>query len=114
MFRLLSALFLLSTSTIALAQSITLNVDVPPPIVTELELQQELAGSSATSVGGTGGSAYVTEELLPDGSFYRIKITPKSAPTYYFGRAAGDGHMESREDDLTPDVQVPRWQFFDW
>ena len=54
------------------------------------------------------------EEYRLNGVLYMIKITPKGGKPYYLVDADGDGELESRRNELDPDVMVPSWMLFRW
>jgi len=56
----------------------------------------------------------VIEEYRSNGRLYMIKITPKKGPPYYLIDADGDGDMETRRNDLTPNLLIPTWVLFSW
>lgn len=56
----------------------------------------------------------VIEEYRLNGSLYMIKITPTSGVPYYLVDADGDGELESRRNELDPDVMIPAWMIFRW
>ncbi|MCF6218800.1 MAG: DUF2782 domain-containing protein [Gammaproteobacteria bacterium] len=56
----------------------------------------------------------LVEEYRLNGSLYMIKITPKVGHPYYLIDADGDGELESRRNELDPDVMIPAWMIFRW
>lgn len=76
--------------------------DIPP--------QQELEPKVTIHEDGRG----VVEEYRLNGSLYMVKITPKSGVPYYLVDADGDGELESRRNELDPDVMIPSWMLLRW
>ncbi len=56
----------------------------------------------------------MVEEYRMNGALYMIKVTPKVGPVYYLVDADGDGELESRRNELDPDVMIPSWMIFRW
>jgi len=56
----------------------------------------------------------IIEEYRSHGRLYMIKITPKKGPPYYLIDADGDGDMETRRNDLSPNLMIPSWVLFSW
>ncbi len=56
----------------------------------------------------------VIEEYRLNGNLYMIKITPSMGVPYYLLDSDGDGVLETRRNDLDPDVLIPRWTIFEW
>ena len=54
------------------------------------------------------------EEFRSHGRLYMIKITPKKGIPYYLIDADGDGDMETRKNDLSPNLMIPSWVLFSW
>jgi len=54
------------------------------------------------------------EEYRSHGRLYMIKITPKKGPSYFLIDADGDGDMETRRNDLSPNLLIPSWVLFSW
>ena len=54
------------------------------------------------------------EEYRSHGRLYMIKITPKKGRPYYLVDADGDGDMETRKNDLSPNLMIPSWVLFSW
>ncbi|MDH3326925.1 MAG: DUF2782 domain-containing protein [Gammaproteobacteria bacterium] len=53
-------------------------------------------------------------EYRSNGRLYMIKVTPKKGPPYYLVDADGDGNMETRRNDLSPNLLIPSWVLFSW
>ncbi len=56
----------------------------------------------------------LVEEYRLNGALYMLKITPKHGLPYYLVDADGDGELESRRNELDPDVMIPSWMIFRW
>jgi len=56
----------------------------------------------------------VIEEYRLNGALYMIKITPEIGKPYFLVDADGDGELESRRNELDPDVMIPSWMIFRW
>jgi hypothetical protein len=54
------------------------------------------------------------EEYRLNGELFMIKIIPKMGYPYYLVDVDGDGRLETRRNDLDPDILVPRWTIFSW
>lgn len=52
------------------------------------------------------------EEYRRAGSLYMIKVVPARGFPYYLVDSDGDGQLDTRRNDLDPDVVVPRWTLF--
>jgi len=64
-----------------------------------------------TIVDGTEGRI---EEYRMSGRLYMIKITPKKGREYYLVDSDGDGHMDSRRNELAPNLLIPSWVLIRW
>lgn len=54
------------------------------------------------------------EEYRVNGRLYMVKVIPRKGPPYYLIDSDGDGHLDTRRDELGPDVEVPRWVIIRW
>ncbi len=54
------------------------------------------------------------EEYRINGRVYMIKVTPKKGPPYYLVDSDGDGELESRKNELAPNLLIPSWVLFRW
>lgn len=52
------------------------------------------------------------EEYRRGGILYMIKVVPARGFPYYLVDSDGDGQLDTRRNDLDPDVIVPRWTLF--
>jgi len=78
--------------------------------------ESELTGDDVTiSPGQQKKSAEHTiiEEFEAGGVRY-IKVTPKKGPSYYLIDSDGDGDMDTRRNELAPNLMIPSWTIFSW
>ena len=54
------------------------------------------------------------EEYRINGQLYMIKVTPSKGPPYFIVDSDGDGVLDTRRNDLAPDILVPQWILFRW
>ncbi|MGD8644810.1 MAG: DUF2782 domain-containing protein [Chromatiales bacterium] len=54
------------------------------------------------------------EEYRVNGQLYMVRVVPQNAPPYYLVDADGDGELESRRDELSPNFAPPSWVLFRW
>jgi len=52
------------------------------------------------------------EEYRRGGVLYMIKVVPARGFPYYLVDSDGDGQLDTRRNDLDPDVVIPRWTLF--
>ena len=50
------------------------------------------------------------EEYRIHNQLYMIKVTPKMGKPYYLVDSDGDGNLESRRNELDPNIPVPAWE----
>ena len=81
-----------------------------PVFAEEVLPQQELEPKVTIHEDGRG----VVEEYRMNGALYMLKVTPKSGVPYYLVDADGDGELESRRNELDPDVMIPAWMILRW
>jgi len=96
---------------------LSLLIMVTPWVVMADQEQQaieELEDSLAPKVTITRDQQNLVEEYRMNGQLYMIKITPSKGLPYYLVDADGDGLLESRRNELAPDVMVPSWVLFRW
>ena len=53
------------------------------------------------------------EEFEDRGVRY-IKVTPRKGPPYYLIDSDGDGDMDTRRNELAPNLLIPSWTIFTW
>ncbi len=56
----------------------------------------------------------MVEEFRINGRLFMIKIQPRKGPPYYLIDSDGDGVLDSRQDDLDPNMPVPSWVILRW
>ena len=49
-----------------------------------------------------------------NGRLYAVRVVPENTPAYYLVDADGDGNLETRTRELTPDFLIPAWVLFSW
>jgi hypothetical protein len=54
------------------------------------------------------------EEFRANGQLYMIKVHPKKGKPYFLVDADGDGQLETRTNELAPDLLIPSWVLFSW
>ncbi len=59
-------------------------------------------------------SREMVEEYRINGRLFMIKIQPRKGPPYYLIDSDGDGVLDSRQDDLDPNMPVPSWVILRW
>ena len=76
-----------------------------------------LAAEEAESSGEVvieNGQAETISEFRINGQLYMIRINPQKGPPYYLVDADGDGSLETRKNDLAPDLLIPAWVLKRW
>ena len=56
----------------------------------------------------------VINEFRINGQLYMIRITPNKGVPYYLVDADGDGNLETRWNELAPDLLIPSWVLLRW
>lgn len=54
------------------------------------------------------------EEYRINGRLYMVRVVPTKGFPYYLIDMDGDGNLETRRNDLDPNVVVPNWVLFSW
>ena len=54
------------------------------------------------------------EEYRINGQLYMIKVTPRMGVPYYLMDSDGDGSLDSRRNELDPNILIPHWVIFSW
>ncbi len=54
------------------------------------------------------------EEFRVNNQLFMIKVTPRKGYPYYLIDSDGDGQLDTRRNDLDPEVTVPQWVLFRW
>ncbi len=49
-----------------------------------------------------------------NGIVYKVKVSPKNAPAYYFYDMDGDGSFETRSAHEIDNITVQQWKIFEW
>ncbi len=70
--------------------------------------------SSSGKVTIRGGNNEVISEFRINGQLYMIRITPNKGVPYYLVDADGDGNLETRWNELAPDLLIPSWVLLKW
>lgn len=91
------------------------NLDMPPQVSAESERpatdDAELEPDVTIINRGEEGTI---EEYRVNGALYMVKVVPVKGAPYYLIDSDGDGNLETRRDNLDPDVVIPRWTLFRW
>lgn len=82
---------------------------IPPPELGELIPPE---GSSEPEITIIQQGENRIEEYRVNGKLYMIKVVPTKGFPYYLMDNDGDGQLETRRNDLDPDIIVPRWTLF--
>ena len=56
----------------------------------------------------------VINEFRVNGQLYMIQVTPKKGPPYYLMDSDGDGDLETRRNELSPNLLIPNWVLKRW
>jgi hypothetical protein len=56
----------------------------------------------------------VVNEFRVNGQLYMICVNPTKGSTYCLVDADGDGNLETRKNDLSPDFLIPAWVLKRW
>jgi hypothetical protein len=70
--------------------------------------------SSSGKVTIKAESNEVISEFRINGQLYMIRITPTKGVPYYLVDADGDGNLETRWNELAPDLLIPSWVLLRW
>lgn len=54
------------------------------------------------------------KEFRINGQLYMVKVTPRKGPPYYLVDSDGDGNLETRWNDLAPNLLIPAWVLKKW
>lgn len=114
--------FLLVFSSLAMAQEPAMppppmdDKDLPelksaPPPTVETTIEREPQEPEIRIIERKGKTI---TEYRQHGVVYMVKITPKNAPPYYLIDSDGDGDLETRQNDLVPNMAVPTWVIKRW
>jgi len=56
----------------------------------------------------------VISEFRINGQLYMIRVTPKKGLPYYLVDSDGDGNLETRWNELAPELLIPAWVLKRW
>lgn len=82
-----------------------------PPAVNEGEVTPEQIEPEVRIINQRGSTI---EEYRVQGRLYMVKVTPAKGYPYYLVDSDGDGSLETRRNDIDPDVVIPRWTILSW
>lgn len=77
-----------------------------------LAAEDAASPSGEVVIGGDGEGAI--NEFRINGQLYMIQVKPKKGPPYYLVDSDGDGDLETRQNDLAPDLLIPAWVLKRW
>lgn len=60
------------------------------------------------------GDRGTVEEFRAGGVLYMIKVNPTKGVPYYLVDTDGDGNLETRLNDLQPNMAIPAWVLLRW
>jgi hypothetical protein len=125
--RLLPSLLILVISSLAHAQDQNLEAAMPPPPMNDSTNTPQLKSAPPPTVETTierepqepevriiERKDKTVTEYRENGVVYMVKITPKVGPSYYLIDSDGDGDLETRQNDLVPNMAVPTWVIKRW
>ena len=69
------------------------------------------SGGKVTIENGDQG---LINEFRINGQLYMIRVTPKKGHEYYLVDSDGDGNLETRWNELAPDLLIPAWVLKRW
>ncbi len=81
------------------------NTDSEEPI-------EEIESSGKVKIQGFDDQ--LINEFRINGQLYMIRITPKKGAAYYLVDSDGDGDLETRWNELAPDLLIPSWVLLRW
>ena len=76
------------------------------------DIEDEQTSSGQVTI--KGDKDEVISEFRINGQLYMIRITPKKGLPYYLVDGDGDGNLETRWNDLAPDLLIPSWVLLRW
>lgn len=74
--------------------------------------QESPEPSGEVRIKGQGND--VVSEFRINGQLYMIRVTPKKGVPYYLVDSDGDGNLETRWNELAPDILIPAWVLKRW
>lgn len=75
---------------------------------------QDEEDQSGDKVRIRGGKDEVISEFRINGQLYMIRVTPKKGVPYYLVDSDGDGKLETRWNELAPNLLIPSWVLLRW
>ena len=75
---------------------------------------QEQTAPPGSVVIESEGADTVISEFRINGQLYMIRITPTKGVPYYLVDSDGDGQLETRWNDLAPNLLIPSWVLKRW
>ena len=75
--------------------------------------EEQKAPPGSVVIEGAGADTTISEFRI-NGQLYMIRITPKKGVPYYLVDSDGDGQLETRWNDLAPDILIPAWVLKRW
>ncbi len=84
----------------------------PPPIPTRVQSGESLEPDITI----VRREEETVVEYRQNGELRAVKVIPKNPdfPPYYLVDADGDGRLESRRSELTPNIWINSWVLFSW
>lgn len=82
-----------------------------PPVIPERVQSGEVLEPEVTIIQREDVTIH---EYRLNGRLYAVRIFPENAPPYYLVDADGDGELETRRKELTPEILIPQWVLFSW
>ncbi len=110
--RKLPALLLLATLSLAAHAEEKPGEPLPPPPLPPADATgKDQSLQPEVTIQQRGGD--LIEEYRVNGRLYMVKITPSKGYPYYLIDTNGDGHFDTRRNELDP-PNVNRWILFRW
>lgn len=111
MFQVKFWLLLAGVAGVASATGAASEAEGRPPAVNEGDVVPEQVEPEVRIINQRGNTV---EEYRVQGRLYMVKITPTKGYPYYLVDGDGDGSLETRRNDIDPDVVIPRWTILSW
>jgi hypothetical protein len=109
---------IMSFKTISYLLSGTLALCLMVPVNAEELAEESDAGRPSQGNGNEVTIEPAKKEAINEfrinGQLYMICINPQKGNTYCLVDADGDGNLETRKNDLTPDFLIPSWVLMRW
>ena len=82
-------------------------------------IAEEAPPAEATDSGGEAvtikpPAQETISEFRINGQLYMIRITPTKGAPYYLVDSDGDGNLETRWNNLAPNILIPSWVLIRW